>query len=683
MNVRITSDASGNVCIKPTTFLGGPAFQTYRTAVTGSRFDPVRKLQVTVLTKLPQILERLTKAGFQLDIAPDVRASLGAVMAQTAGDVAATVERAKIKDAELAARGRALYPFQKTGMAWLTSRHGALLSDEMGLGKTVQTLMALPDNAPVLVVCPAVAKGVWKREAGMWRPEYKVTLLSGRGSFRWPAKGEILVTNYDILGVRTDTDEQEVFDSCPKGLVLVGDEIHACKNAKALRTKAWRSLAVATQKAGGRVWGLSGTPLLNRGPELWAVLQSLGLSSEAFGNWDKFVSLMGGYKGRFGYVWPRTPPDPYAVGEAIKPVMLRRLRTEVLPDLPTKTYNTVSVDLNKKTAKVCDTALALIRHAGLDRSGPDEGLTVGEVSEARAALALAKIPTLLEIVEEFEENEEPLVVFSAHRAPIDELASRPGWQTITGDVSPAERSRIEERFQRGELKGVAGTVTAAGVAITLTRAHQVIFVDRDWTPALNEQAEDRVCRIGQDRGVIVTDLVADHALDHRLYEVLGRKKALIETTVEQGRQLSPIHVDRQTTIEQILERSSLGTREVVAMRKTVTQEVVDEVLARADELDAQANGGKLQRFQPRNALEEWARDALCQLSLADSDHAREQNGVGFNKMDNAIGHKLARELVSTRADGGLTDKQWTLAIKLCTKYQGQVGPKPSLSKVTS
>src|SRR6202142_275284 len=555
--IRITSEGT-MIVVRPAVYLGGDKFQSYRTATAGARFDSVRKAQVTVITKLPVIVERLRDAGFALDIAPDVRASLGALTAQTSLDIGATVARADAKDTELASRGRALYPFQKTGMAWLTSRHGALLADEMGLGKTVQTLMALPELAPVLVVCPAVAKGVWKREAAAWRPEYKVTVLSGRGSFRWPAKGEILVTNYDILGVRTDTDEQEVFDACPKGLVLVGDEIHACKNAKALRTKAWRSRAVAPQKAGGRVWGLSGTPLLNRGPELWAVLQSLGLVSECFGNWDKFTSLMGGSKGKYGYVWPRTPPDPTAVGAKLKTVMLRRLRTEVLPDLPTKTYNTVTVDLSKKTTKICDEAWATCGGATMQ---PDDEMTIGEIASARAALAMAKVDTLLSMVEEFEEAEEPIVVFSAHRAPIDELAKREGWKVITGDTPNAERSAIEASFQRGGLKGVAGTVRAAGVAITLTRAHQVIFVDRDGTPALNEQAEDRVCRIGQDRGVIVTDLVANHALDYRLYEVLSRKRALIQTAVEQGRQITPTIVDRKKSIEELIEASSLGAPE--------------------------------------------------------------------------------------------------------------------------
>src|ERR1700690_1209765 len=534
--------------------------------------------------------------------------------------------------------------------------------------------MALPDLAPVLVVCPAVAKGVWKREASAWRPEYKVTVLSGRGSLRWPLAGELVIVNYDILQVRDETDETEFFAACPKGLVLVGDEVHATKNAKAARTVAWRRLAVATQKAQGRVWGLTGTPLLNRGQELWAVLQSLGLVSEAFRNWDHFVSLMGGYKGRYGYVWTRTPPDPGAVGAAIKPVMLRRLRTEVLPDLPTKTYNTVTVDLSKKTTKICDEAWGLVQHARADRSGPDEGLSIGQVSEARAALALGKIDTLLSFVEEFEEAEEPIVVFSAHRSPIDELATREGWKAITGDTPNAERSEIEAAFQRGELKGVAGTVRAAGVAITLTRAHQVIFVDRDWTPALNEQAEDRVCRIGQDRGVIVTDLVADHALDYRLYEVLARKKALIQTTVEQGRQITPTIVDRKKSIAELIEASSLGAPEAKkAVRDLVgtvglekATDAVSEALRRADELES-ANA----RYQPRSATEVWTAHALRTLADNDPDRALEQNGVGFNRFDNEIGHKFAREL-----DRGLTAKQWAYAAKLCTKYQGQIGQKP-------
>jgi SNF2 family DNA or RNA helicase len=159
------------------------------------------------------------------------------------------------------------------------------------------------------------------------------------------------------------------------------------------------------------------------------------------------------------------------------------------------------------------------------------------MSEVRASLATAKIPALVEIVADIEEADEPIVVFSAHRAPIDHLGTRDGWAAITGDTPATARTEIEARFQRGELRGVAATIQAGGVAITLTRAHRAVFVDQDWTPALNAQAEDRICRIGQDRGVIITRLIADHTLDRRIAEVLASKTAIIDGSVDAAAQV--------------------------------------------------------------------------------------------------------------------------------------------------
>src|SRR5262249_49653534 len=125
------------------------------------------------------------------------------------------------------------------------------------------------------------------------------------------------------------------------------------------------------------------------------------------------------------------------------------------------------------------------------------------LSAARAALASAKIPPLMELVEQYEEQEEPVVVFSAYRAPIDFLKAREGWAVITGDTSPNQRTEIENDFQAGKLKGVACTIKAGGVAITLTRACHVIMSDLEWTPSLNDQAAYRVIRIGQTRGCVI------------------------------------------------------------------------------------------------------------------------------------------------------------------------------------
>src|SRR5262249_3326827 len=135
-------------------------------------------------------------------------------------------------------------------------------------------------------------------------------------------------------------------------------------------------------------------------------------------------------------------------------------------------------------------------------------------SEARAKLAQSRIRAMLEVVGQFEQHGEPLVVFSAHRGPVGALADRAGWEVITGDTEPPRRREIVEAFQAGRLKGIALTIRAGGTGLTLTRASTALFVDLDWTPANNLQAEDRLCRIGQEAGhVRIIQMVSDHPLD--------------------------------------------------------------------------------------------------------------------------------------------------------------------------
>ena len=153
------------------------------------------------------------------------------------------------------------------------------------------------------------------------------------------------------------------------------------------------------------------------------------------------------------------------------------------------------------------------------------------ISKARAALATVKLGAALELAESYEEAGEPLVVFSAHRAPIDAFGSREGWAIITGATPAETRTAIEDAFQRGELKGIAGTIKAAGVAITLTHASNAIFIDEEPTPALNDQAQDRLYRIGQSRGVVINRLIAAHALDRRIAELLAQKNEIINASV--------------------------------------------------------------------------------------------------------------------------------------------------------
>lgn len=148
-----------------------------------------------------------------------------------------------------------------------------------------------------------------------------------------------------------------------------------------------------------------------------------------------------------------------------------------------------------------------------------------------AALASSRIPVLREHVRDALVGGDPLVVFSAHRAPIQALSDFPRSAIVTGDVASRERDRAVQDFQGGAIDLIAGTIQAMGTGLTLTRAARVVLADEAWTPALNEQAVGRLLRHGQDRSVLVERLVSDHPLDLRRREVLGKKTSLISVVV--------------------------------------------------------------------------------------------------------------------------------------------------------
>jgi SNF2 family DNA or RNA helicase len=697
------SHEDGFAVIRPKGFLG-PCFADFRAAIEGAKWDAKRRLNYAPLDKLPAILAKLREKNFDAELTPEMAKRLKEHTAQMWVDLQSARERLVKIDEELATRGMTLYPFQRTGVQWLATRTGALLADEMGLGKTIQTICAIPAGAPVLIVGPAVAKGVWKREIRKARPHLTPVILEGRDSFRWPKPGEVVIVNYDILpevhklraivkrvkdpktkkmvekgvmvrvcdytedqhGRFREKDKKDkdcpgclpFLKECEPGTVVIADEAHALKSSKAQRSQKFRALGKAARDNGGRTWVLTATPLLNRPPELWSIYQAAGIAQEAFGSWKGFTEVFNGTPGMWGgYDWGTPLAE---AGERIRRVCLRRLRTEVLPELPTKTWRDVEVTIDKKTLKMCDDAVKKFK-GGVDEIleliDKGTGLDFETLSKVRHALAVAKIPALLEMVEDYEEQETPVGVFSAHRAVVEELAKRPGWRVILGGTSSEERTEIEELFQAGKLKGIAGTIAAAGVAITLTYGHNVIFTDKEWTPALNAQAEDRFCRIGQDRGVIVTQLVAEHPLDERINELLLQKQRLIEGSVDAARV-----IDAPASVE-------LSEEDIESMIRAAEEET-----KHAEVPKTSVEPPKPSKFRPpRNAQEEWAVAAVRTLAGLDPDRAGERNDVGFNGGDSGFGHSLAQTFLER---GGLSDNQYKAAISLCKKYHRQVGECP-------
>lgn len=449
--------------------------------------------------RAPALHQALVAAGTQIHCEPTY---LSAIRQEY------TYLQSGIEYAEKVGEERGLYTHQVEGVAWLRTRTHALLADDMGLGKTAQILCALPADRPVVVVVPRVVKGVWVRECERWRPDLEAHTWVKGADVRAPVRGEVAVVNYEQLHRLTDM---------PRGFALVADEAHYLKSSKATRTKLFRSLA----RRAAIVWGATGTPLLSRPPELWGVLQSLQLGAAAYGSWFDFCAVMGGRQGTWGMEWG-TPTE--RAQRALSRVMLRRTKGQCL-DLPAKSYVTHPVEFARRD----------LGHGDFDPAtfGADDWQVpdITKFSALYARITAAKIPAMLDLVAEYEATGTPLVVMSPHRAPVDRLSGRKGWCVITGDTSPTERERIVNDFQDGKLRGVACTIQVAAVGLTLTHASTMLFVGADFVPANNQQAADRIHRIGQDKHCTYVYLHSNHPLDDRLSVVNLEKRELVEKVV--------------------------------------------------------------------------------------------------------------------------------------------------------
>lgn len=652
----------------------------------GARWNPDAKLWTVSLKACDRrrVLEIADQLALQ--VAPELRA------VEEDADAVAAVERARAAGA---------YDYQLDGVRFLAERPRALLGDDMGLGKTMQTLMSLPANGHTLVVCPASLKLNWRNEVRRWRPDLTPVVLKGKGSLRAPEAGEVLIINYDILptdmgDIRTARFSEQRFGELAgegtsytdatvaaanayaaadnaeaRALLaktrLVVDEAHRCKSSKAKRTKAVKALGEVCV----RITFLTGTPLLGRPFDLWGTLSAGDMAREVFGGWKGFLKCFGAYDNDWGGI-EFTGPDR-TVPERLRRVMLRRTKAEVLTSLPPKVYSEVPVGIDgTKLATELDRAWdAWAESVGEDPDTTDELPNFTMMSAVRARLAEAKTAAAISIIEDHEEQGAPLLVFSAHRAPVEEIGKREGWGIILGGMSMEERQQVVDAFQAGQLKGVAMTIGAGGVGLTLTRASTVLFVDLDWTPGNNVQAEDRAHRIGQTGSAVqIIHLVVDHAVDRRVCAILRAKQALIEGAIE--RRIVVDAREAETTFDpQARMRALTRLAELEADRREAIEDAAAEqdrtacrarVARRA--LILRAESPELTEIQWTPELMESVRGAIDFLASV-CDGAQVKDGAGFNKIDAARGRWLA-------VAGMDTDDAMITGLEIARRYPRQL-----------
>lgn len=458
---------------------------------------------------------------------------------------------------DLQERGITPYPHQLKGIAWLSQRKGALFHDDMGLGKTLQSLVAAEVrgsvDAPVFVVCPSSVKGNWAAEVERFT-SFVPTVLEGRGSFVPPEPGEVIITGWATL---PDPDEVKAM-SFAEDTIAIFDEAQYAKSSKAKRTLSAWALAQAARNSGslGASWGLTGTPILNKPSDLWTILGWLGLRGETYGRGSdgfyEFLSYWGGYKGRYGIEWGSPRPDAAAPLEGHA---LGRRKGEVLKDLPEKRYADKLLDVSKKILPALKKIVASLTKKGFTLGEDNEGRAVlinasgdavtleevvsnkpafEELSRARSILAGAKGDAFCEILEDYVGT--PLVVFTSYLSVVErmqECAKKFGikYAVIDGSVTGADRTAAVKAFQDGKVDLIIGT-KAMAEGVTLTRASDMVFVDLFWSPAVNQQAQDRIHRIGQKSSPLYVTLTADHPLDEAMQAILGQKQERLDAIDE-------------------------------------------------------------------------------------------------------------------------------------------------------
>lgn len=415
------------------------------------------------------------------------------------------------------------YPYQMEGIAFLMPRWSALLADEMGLGKTVQAILALRLllhgglARSVLIVCPKPIVPNWMRELRTWAPDVPFEVIGGDTEARrigWRVSNcPLKLVNYELLtrdaGYFEEGEESPIhFD------VVVLDEAQRIKNRDARTAQVVRSIPR------DRSWALTGTPIENRPEDL--------------------INL-------FAFIKPdHVPADTHVkrLPDLTSDYILRRVKEDVLTDLPPKTIRDAYVELTaaqRESYQLAETE-GVIRLNDLG-----ETITVQHVFELIMRLKQicnfdpltsqsAKLEQLQADLAEVADSGRKAIIFSQWIEPLDLLADRLGEfgpLLYHGRVPPNEREAVLHAFRDDRRKHLILMSYGTGsVGLNLQFANYVFLFDRWWNPAVEDQAINRAHRIGQKAPVFVTRFIAQNTIEGRICEVLEKKRQLFSELIE-------------------------------------------------------------------------------------------------------------------------------------------------------
>ncbi|KAM9346996.1 SWI/SNF-related matrix-associated actin-dependent regulator of chromatin subfamily A-like protein 1 [Symphorus nematophorus] len=420
-----------------------------------------------------------------------------------------------------------LMPFQREGVNFAVSRHGRLLlADDMGLGKTVQAICIAAyyrNEWPLLVVAPSSVRFTWAEAFRRWlpslRPDSINVVVKAKDNLR---SGLINIISYDLL---SRTDKQQ--PGSPFN-VLIMDESHFLKNIKTARCKA----ALPLLKAAKRVILLSGTPAMSRPSELYT--QILAVRPALFPRFHEFGMRYCDAK-QMAWGWDYSGSSKLGELKLLleECLMLRRLKSDVLSQLPSKQRKVVTVTIdgiNTRIKAALSAAAKQLTKVNHSKKEEKEALLVFYNHTAEA-----KLHAIMEyITDMLEGGREKFLVFAHHKLVLDHITSELGKKNVSyiridGATPSAERQQLCDKFQFSTKTCVAVlSITAANMGLTLHSADLVIFAELFWNPGVLIQAEDRVHRIGQTSNVNIHYLVAKGSADDHLWPMIQEKMNVLE-----------------------------------------------------------------------------------------------------------------------------------------------------------
>ena len=489
-----------------------------------------RKLTLHPLAALA--LDDLTGQVGHLDAAPGWHERLA--------EMRAALDRTETPPSTLKAR---LRDYQLQGFQWLARLahlgFGACLADDMGLGKTVQALAVIlhcADQGPTLVVAPTSVCANWLTEARRFAPTLRLVPFGGadrQAQLADLGPFDLVVTSYGLL------HQEAALLTGVAWHTVVLDEAQAIKNSTTRRSQAAMHLQAQFRLI------TTGTPIENHLGEFFTLFHftNPGLlgSRERFN--ERFAAPIERHNDR---------EAGRRLKKLIQPFILRRLKAQVLEELPPRTEVLLEVELSPEETAFYEA----LRRQALERIETEAGAgghqrmrILAEITRLRQAcchprlvlpestLPGAKLALFAEVVGELLDNGHKALVFSQFvghlaliRAYLDEHAIP--YRYLDGSTPARERQREVEAFQAGQGDLFLISLKAGGLGLNLTAADYVIHMDPWWNPAVEDQASDRAHRIGQQRPVTVYRLVARNTIEEKIVRLHGEKRDLADSLLE-------------------------------------------------------------------------------------------------------------------------------------------------------